>query len=218
MSRGTKIAMKRGGSQHLEFENGRAATGKKDRPGSLAYYIVCGRHKFFDRRRRATGGNMKRELLKGFTMLMLVVVLALATAVVSANAQTASKANKVAADIPFEFSIGYKTLPAGEYIAQTVATAGDSLMIQSGDGKISAVRLSEATAPRKNKTHARLVFHRYGQQYFLAEVWNGADNTGRQLSKSQEERAMESELANISSQSESGRNTFEVVEIMAVLR
>lgn len=157
---------------------------------------------------------MKRELLKGFTMLMLIVVIALATAVASANAQS----NKVVADIPFEFSVGYKTMAAGEYSVQAVVTAGDGLMIQSADGKTSALRLSEATERMKIKTHARLVFHRYGERYFLAEVWNGTDTSGRQLMKSLEERAIESELASISSKSETAQTTYETVEVVATFR
>jgi len=158
---------------------------------------------------------MKKELLKGFTMLMLIVVLALATAVASANAQSS---NKVVADIPFEFSVGYKTLPAGEYSVQTVTSAGNALMIQSADGKTSALRLSDATERMKNKAHARLVFHRYGERYFLAEVWNGIDKTGRQLLKSQEESAIEREFASISAKSETPKNTYETVEVLAALR
>jgi len=158
---------------------------------------------------------MKRELLKGFTMLMLIVVLALATAVASANAQSS---NKVVADIPFEFSVGYKTLPAGEYAVKTITSAGNALMIQSADGKTSALRLSEETERMKNQTHARLVFHRYGERYFLAEVWNGIDKTGRQLLKSQEESAIEREFASISAKSETPKNTYETVEVLAALR
>lgn len=158
---------------------------------------------------------MKKELLKGFTMLMSVVVLALTAAVVSANAQSS---NRVIADIPFEFNVGYKALPAGEYSVQAVATAGDALLIQSADRKVSALRLSQATERMKTKSHARLVFHRYGEHYFLAEVWTGADNTGRQLLKSQEERAIERELANIASTSDLAGTTYEIVEVVAVFR
>jgi len=161
---------------------------------------------------------MKKELVKGFTMLMLVVGLALATAVVSANAQSAKSANKVVADIPFEFSVGYKTMPAGEYLVRSLLSAEDALMIQSADAKVSALRQTEATAQMKNKTNARMVFHRYGERYFLAEVWNGAGSTGRQLFKSQEERALESELASIASQGQIAKNTFEIVEVVAMNR
>jgi hypothetical protein len=157
---------------------------------------------------------MKKELLKGFAMLMLVVGLALATAVVSANAQSA---NKVVADIPFEFSVGYKSMPAGEYMLRSITTSGDALMIQSADSRVTALRQSEATAQNKDN-HARLIFHRYGERYFLAEVWNGADVTGRQLLKSQEERAIESELARITSQGETAKNTFEIVEVAVLIR
>ena len=161
---------------------------------------------------------MKREFLKGFTMLVLIVTLALATAVASANAQ--SSANKVVADVPFEFSVGYKALPAGTYSVQSIVSAGDGLLIQSTDGKISALRLSEATRRIKEKPQARLVFHRYGERYFLAEVWNGVDNTGRQLTKSQEERAIASELmlASAKENAHAAKDIYEIVEVLALLR
>jgi hypothetical protein len=62
---------------------------------------------------------------------------------------------------------------------------------------------------------ARLVFHRYGQRYFLAEVWNGADKVGRQLMKSRDELAIERELASISSKSEMAQSCYETVEVLA---
>jgi hypothetical protein len=161
---------------------------------------------------------MKRQFLKGFTMLVLIVTIALATAVVSANAQ--SNANKVVADVPFEFSVGYKALPAGTYSVQSVVSAGDGLLIQSTDGKMSALRLSEATRRIKEKPQARLVFHRYGERYFLAEVWNGVDNTGRQLTKSQEERAIANELmlASAKENAHAANDIYEIVEVLALLR
>src|SRR4051812_2350297 len=113
---------------------------------------------------------MKSELVKALTMVTVVLVLALGTAIASGQPQTA---NKVVANIPFEFNVGYKTMPAGEYSVQTLASAGDSLMIKNADSTVCALRLSEATSRIKDKGHARLVFHRYGDRYFLAEVWNG---------------------------------------------
>lgn len=158
---------------------------------------------------------MKNEMLKGFAMLVLAVALAGATAAAT-NAQSASR---VIADVPFEFSVGYKSMPAGEVRIQIVNSANDALLIQTGDGKSSALRLSEATNRMKNNTKARLIFHRYGERYFLAEVWNGTD-TGRQLLRSQEERAMERELASISSTSDQAhaKARYEIVEVVATLR
>jgi hypothetical protein len=157
---------------------------------------------------------MRKEVIKGFAMLVMVIVLALATAVVSVNAQSATK---VAADIPFEFSVGYKTMPAGAYVLRSLTGTGDALMIQSADSSVTALRQTEATGQKKDN-HARLIFHRYGERYFLAEVWNGTDLTGRQLLKSQEERAIESELARITSQGETAKSTLEIVEVVAMIR
>ena len=155
---------------------------------------------------------MKKNILKGTTMLMLLIAVSLATAVVSANAQsTAIKAN-----IPFEFIVGDKTLPAGAYSVTTVNGGRDALMIQSADAKNSAVRLSGPTE-EGNEGRARMVFHRYGHNYFLAEVWNGG-NTGRELAKSKQERAAERELASIPSKSELAQSTYETVVVVAVLR
>jgi hypothetical protein len=158
---------------------------------------------------------MKKDLLKGFTMLVLVIALAMATAVASAKPQAA---NKVVANIPFEFSVGYKTMPAGEYSVQAITSAGTGLLIQSADAKTSALRLSEASSRVKDRSHARLIFHRYGERYFLAEVWNGVDSTGRRLLESSEERAIRRELASAGSNQESTGNTYELVEVVAMLR
>lgn len=161
---------------------------------------------------------MKKQILKRFTMLMLVVGLALATAAVSSNAQSR---NELTANIPFEFVVGDKTLPGGAYTLRSESATGDALMVQGADNGKSAVRLSYP-AKQKDKTHSRLVFHRYGQSYFLAEVWDG-QSTGRQIVKSRQERAIERELAriplaSIPSRSELARNTCETIEVVAVLR
>lgn len=156
---------------------------------------------------------MRKEIFKGVTMLMLIVVLALATAVVSANAQSA---NRVKASIPFEFVVGDKSLPAGDYLVKSMNVAGDALMIQSADSGKSAVRLTGQTQEMKRSTHARLVFHRYGQTNFLAQVWTG-EKIGRELAKSKQERAIERELASIPSKSELAQSTYETIEVVAIL-
>jgi hypothetical protein len=77
------------------------------------------------------------------------------------------------------------------------------------------VRQSEGTDRVKIKPQARLIFHRYGQQYFLAEVWNGMDNFGRRLLKSQEERKLQVELAGIPATDPTAKNPYETVEVLA---
>ncbi|HSS22799.1 MAG TPA: hypothetical protein VLL54_22185 [Pyrinomonadaceae bacterium] len=156
---------------------------------------------------------MRKDFMRS-SGLALILVLALASAVASAKPATTGK---VIADIPFEFSVGYKTMPAGEYSVWEIPN-GNGLLIQSSDGKTSALRLSNAVESRKTQSHARLVFHRYGERYFLAEVWNGADQTGRELVRSQDERNIAGELASNAAKGESTQSTYETVEVIATLR
>lgn len=158
---------------------------------------------------------MRKGSLRRFTTMAFIVALPLVSLVATVNAQAPQK---VVADVPFEFSVGYKTMPAGGYVVEAVASAGNALLIQNDDAKSAALRRSEATVPMKDKKHARLVFHRYGERYFLAEVWSGLEVSGRQLVKSQEERAIEQELANLATNGNSAAAAYEVVELVAILR
>lgn len=152
---------------------------------------------------------MRKEMLKGFTMVMLIVAVAFTAAVVSANAQSSDKLSAV---IPFDFAVGNQTMASGEYSVRSITRDGEGLVIRSDDTGKSAIRLSNSIAPKRNKTQARLVFHRYGQRYFLAEVWAGGDSTGRKLRESREERAIRHEFERLA------RNTYETVELVATLR
>ena len=151
---------------------------------------------------------MRKELLKGFTMVVLTVALAFAAAVVSANAQS----KKLAADIPFDFTVGNQTMTSGEYSVRSITNDGAGLVIKSDDTGKSVIRLSNSIDPQRNNTQARLVFHKYGQRYFLAEVWAGGLSEGRQLLESRDERAIRHEFDRLA------RNTYETVELLATLR
>lgn len=135
---------------------------------------------------------MTRNTVKGLTMLALLLTLALAATVVTANGQNQRMAK---ANVPFEFIVGDKALPAGEYAVSTIGT-GEALAIQSTDPNRNAVRLSNAVTRRGEKSGA-LVFHRYGETYFLSQVWERGESQGRQLLKSSQERAIERELSRI---------------------
>ena len=148
---------------------------------------------------------MKKQLLKGFTMLFAIMTLAMVTAVASANGQSLT----TRANVPFEFTVGNQNLPAGAYMISAATAGGDAVRISGLDSKDSAMRL---TIPADgNANHAKLVFHRYGQRYFLAEVWSTSTD-GRELTKSRQERAIQKELSRIASNSPAAR-AYETVEI-----
>jgi len=152
---------------------------------------------------------MRRELAKGCAMLMLILALALVTAVASANGQS----NQARVTVPFDFIVGDQKLATGQYDVATMSGALDCLSFRNTSAKGAAVRLTVAL-DGKSRT-AKLVFHRYGQNYFLAEVWTGAGTQGRRLLKSRQELAMEKELSRIASLNSPTTmiDTFEKIEI-----
>jgi hypothetical protein len=83
--------------------------------------------------------------------------------------------------VPFEFTVGETTLPAGEYDIQATGTwGGKVLSICNRKANASAFVISASYVTAKSSKRSELVFNRYGQQYFLTEVW-GANDLGRQM-------------------------------------
>jgi hypothetical protein len=152
---------------------------------------------------------MSKQIVKSLKMLTLLVGLALVSTVVPANGQLSSPL--VTADVPFDFIVADQTFPSGKYTVRAASDNGKVLKITSLDGKSSTVRLSNSVTDPSTKQNARMVFHRYGQEYFLAEVWSG-DNSGRQLIKSKKELQLEQERALIAS-SDSSKKTVEVLAL-----
>lgn len=131
---------------------------------------------------------MKKQLLGTFAMLSLL----LALTVVSVQAQSR---DSITAQIPFNFQVGDKTLPSGEYSIRQLAQG--ALLVESADGSRSAVVPSAGRVennPNAKPSTEKLVFRQYGEQYFLAQVWLTRGASGRALNRSNAERRAASEL------------------------
>jgi hypothetical protein len=141
---------------------------------------------------------MKKQAYTMIAMIVLVGSLA-----ISAKAQTNGRMALIA-NIPFQFSIGNKSLPAGEYTVQSISDDSSNVLLrmQSRDGKTSAMLLT-STVEGKALDRARLVFHRYGNQYFFTQAWVDGHSTGLEARKSRAERAAERELTAIKMATES---------------
>ncbi|HSQ24859.1 MAG TPA: hypothetical protein VLN44_10620 [Pyrinomonadaceae bacterium] len=158
---------------------------------------------------------MKRQVAKGLTMLMLVVGLALASAAV-ANGQSG---RQVTAQVPFDFIVAERTLRSGQYDVINVSGAGEVLAIRDADGKSQAMRLtSPVIANGRQDMNAKLVFHRYGNTYFLSQVWLAGRSTGREFAKTKQERAIEHELKKIATYHGDWNPVYEVVAVIASAR
>ena len=114
--------------------------------------------------------------MKKYSVITLVACIVFVTlAAMSGHAQVLIKA-----DVPFDFSAGYGVLPAGEYsIAPTAWGVGrQSLLLSSGIRGLE-IMIPKTIESRMDVSGAKLIFHRYGSEYFLAEMWTAADNTIR---------------------------------------
>lgn len=89
---------------------------------------------------------------------------------------------------PFPFSVGNKMLPAGEYAVERMVHLNGRLLIRSTDGRASRIILVLAHGNAPASDESALVFHRYGQDYFLAQVWCGAIHSTYELFPSRAER------------------------------
>ena len=95
----------------------------------------------------------------------------------------------VKVNIPFTFTAGDQTLPAGEYVLSTVQPERTIRIAGVGTAAstIQTVSSSYALRPSQN---SRLVFERYGDSYFLKEVWNAGSDQAHLLSRSKREAEM----------------------------
>ena len=104
--------------------------------------------------------------------------------------------------VPFDFYVRDRVLPAGDYRVSELTSDGVALHLRSTDnGAALAVLTNGAEEAGRQARAPRLIFHRYGEQYFLAAVWLRAD-AGRRVVASRRERSLRRELARAGQQSQ----------------
>lgn len=111
--------------------------------------------------------------------LFVAVILMAMALVVNVSAQSKGRA-----DVPFDFIVGDKVLQAGTYNISDVAANAIALRaLRSSD----AAMIQFQPADGNRHMESKLVFHQYGDRYFLYQVWS-ADGQGMQLHQSKLEK------------------------------
>lgn len=107
-------------------------------------------------------------------------------------ATTAQAQSKMKVNVPFDFTIGDRLLAAGEYTVQPASPYSNSqvLMFRDGDGASRALTMSIRIEPNSKVTQSKLVFHRYGESYFLSQVWLNAGDAGSEIRAGSHEREL----------------------------
>src|SRR5216684_4962145 len=67
-------------------------------------------------------------------------------------------------NIPFAFTAGNATLPAGEYRVQKLDRNSAVLLVHCWDARASALVITNAAQAKETQTESKLVFNRYGNR------------------------------------------------------
>lgn len=162
---------------------------------------------------------MNTQLINLIPKIILLSAIVLLASIAPTQAQ--SLGIRIRVNVPFDFNLNEKKLPAGEYSVGRAVHGSDDLVVSVNDldGRLKAIRLSNAVVRSRPNEKASLVFHRYGDQYFLFQVWPAGATVGREFRKSKSEREVQEQLARDSARGRVAENvTFETVTIVGVLQ
>jgi hypothetical protein len=100
---------------------------------------------------------------KWITVLMLLFV------PIVAAAQLA-ESGRITTQVPFKFIVGNVAIPAGECTVQLVNEKDWVLTVSNRDAKIAIFAPAVPNAAKKMAPASALVFHKYGDRYFLVAL------------------------------------------------
>jgi hypothetical protein len=96
-------------------------------------------------------------------------------------------------NVPFDFVVNGATLPSGAYTVQGKGLNRNQLFISNleNGAKTQVLSIDRISTTNGLGEEPKLVFHRYGDTYFLAQVWM-AGKTGHEIPRSRGERELAS--------------------------
>lgn len=109
-------------------------------------------------------------------------------ALVGSVALLAQSATRATAEVPFAFELADMKFAAGEYHFVDLVTTSAILLRDSEMRGLAMVLGGKESEGTKDGVTARLVFNKYGDRHFLAEVWY--PDIARRIIKSKSERAL----------------------------
>jgi hypothetical protein len=89
------------------------------------------------------------------------------------------------ADIPFDFTVGKTHMSAGKYSVNFDIPG--TVRIVRDDRTAACVVHTMGVQATKTPEAGKLVFNRYGDSYFLSQIWSPGYDSGRALQKSKAE-------------------------------
>lgn len=127
-----------------------------------------------------------------------IAALVAAATMIMAGSAIAQQSYAVQANIPFSFTVNNSQLPSGTYTIWCDTGMSNVINLENRDKGVHIVTLPSTVDNAAQKSSV-LVFHRYGEQYFLSDIRSTASATDVQLPMSGAEKkaraaAQEAEL------------------------
>ena len=117
--------------------------------------------------------------------LVMAAVMALTA---MATTRVAQAQDALVVNIPFDFMAGNRNLPAGEYSVKVSQSDARIVLIERKDATAAMFIGTNTVVANTIQSESKLVFNRYGDRYFLSQVWNEGNSRGRQLMKTAREK------------------------------
>lgn len=130
-------------------------------------------------------------------MKRISVLSFLAAILISIGSACAHAQSTVEARIPFSFNVNGKVFPAGTYQVGYASVSHQLIAIRSKDGRFSALNSAFAADDGGYSGTGKLIFRRYGDQYFLHEVLCGALAMNAELPVSKMEKRVRIQMAQL---------------------
>ena len=125
--------------------------------------------------------------MKRFGVISLLILASFCTGGI-AQAQT----HEVRAKVPFDFVVARKHLPSGSY--EFVTQSNGTILIRNADEKIVVLTMTYQAGDPSSYS-SRLVFYKYGDNYFLHEIHCPTIAVNAAFPQSRQERQLRQNMA-----------------------
>jgi len=122
-----------------------------------------------------------------------IITAALFIIILGAVDGSAQIGGRMVADVPFDFHVAGKLIPAGKYEFIPGKTPGDpnALVIRTAKDGEAWVPVATVEEDVKYGAHPVIVFRRYGSEYFLSSVHNWPANVRLRMIPERKERRLQ---------------------------
>jgi len=112
---------------------------------------------------------------------------AMAVAALTGASAMAGDTVAIRTKVPFDFTVGDRRVPAGDYRFERNGSP-HVILISSFETGTALIVPRDPVAGQAAGRPNTLVFHKYGERYFLKEIWVGDGQSGVQLPRSRSEK------------------------------